>query len=58
MESCFKLLHLAKQILGEILSAVEIMDSECMRCLLENKQMKSVLTTNPAFTLLIETMGK
>ncbi|VDK31280.1 unnamed protein product [Gongylonema pulchrum] len=56
-ENCLKLLHLAKQMLGEILSVFEIMDSHCMRCLLENNQLKSVLTTNPSFTLLIETMG-
>ncbi|VDM96942.1 unnamed protein product [Thelazia callipaeda] len=56
-ESCLKILRLARGHLCEILSAVELMDLECMRCLWEKKQMKSVLTTNPAFTILIETMG-
>lgn len=56
-EGCREILHLAKQSLGEILSAFELMDSECMRCLLENESLPNVLTSNPPFNLLIETMG-
>lgn len=54
---CRKVLDLAKKNLGEILSAFELMDSECMKCLLENENLPNVLTSNPPFTLLIETMG-
>uniref|UniRef100_A0A915C694 D-2-hydroxyglutarate dehydrogenase, mitochondrial n=1 Tax=Parascaris univalens TaxID=6257 RepID=A0A915C694_PARUN len=54
---CREVLRLAKQYLGEVLSAFELMDSEAMRCLLENEKLHNVLTSNPPFNLLIEVMG-
>ncbi|VDK38716.1 unnamed protein product [Anisakis simplex] len=54
---CCEILTLAKRHLGEILSAFEFIDGASMQCLEENKNLKNVLTSNPSFNILIETMG-
>ncbi|KHN74246.1 D-2-hydroxyglutarate dehydrogenase, mitochondrial [Toxocara canis] len=54
---CCEILQLARRCLGEILSAFEFIDGSSMRCLEENKKMRNVLTSNPPFNVLIETMG-
>lgn len=54
---CRDILQLARLYLGEILSAFEFIDGASMRCLDENKKLRSVLTSNPPFNVLVETMG-
>uniref|UniRef100_F1L4I4 D-2-hydroxyglutarate dehydrogenase, mitochondrial n=1 Tax=Ascaris suum TaxID=6253 RepID=F1L4I4_ASCSU len=54
---CRDVLQLARLYLGEILSAFEFIDGASMRCLDENKKLRSVLTSNPPFNVLVETMG-
>jgi len=56
-ENVKKLLRSAKTHLCEILSSFELMDRETMECLEENEGLKSVLSTNPRFQVLIETSG-
>uniref|UniRef100_A0A914PB02 D-2-hydroxyglutarate dehydrogenase, mitochondrial n=1 Tax=Panagrolaimus davidi TaxID=227884 RepID=A0A914PB02_9BILA len=51
------ILRKAKTELSEILSSFELMDSETLKCLEENDGLKSVLPSNPAFAVLIETSG-
>uniref|UniRef100_A0A0N5AT80 D-2-hydroxyglutarate dehydrogenase, mitochondrial n=1 Tax=Syphacia muris TaxID=451379 RepID=A0A0N5AT80_9BILA len=54
---CRRLLLAAKSGLGEILSAFEMIDSEAMRCVVENESLSNVLPTNPPYNVIIETMG-
>ncbi|KAI1726728.1 FAD binding domain-containing protein [Ditylenchus destructor] len=54
---CCEILRTAKQMLGEILSSFELMDSDTLSCIKQNTGMDNVIATNPAFNLLIETSG-
>ncbi|KAE9549905.1 hypothetical protein FO519_006889 [Halicephalobus sp. NKZ332] len=56
-ENVKKLLRTAKIHLSEILSSFELMDRETLECLEENEGMKSVISTNPRFQVLVETSG-
>jgi FAD/FMN-containing dehydrogenase len=56
-EKCVTILRMAKQFLGEILSSFEFMDRESLRAIKENVGMGSVLQSDPAFNLLIESSG-
>uniref|UniRef100_A0A7E4V8E2 D-2-hydroxyglutarate dehydrogenase, mitochondrial n=1 Tax=Panagrellus redivivus TaxID=6233 RepID=A0A7E4V8E2_PANRE len=52
-----QLLRAAKTDLSEILSSFELLDAETMRCVKENTGLSSALSSQPPFTVLIETSG-
>ena len=54
---CLKVLSLTKQLLGEILSAFEVIDLEARRVVINNLQQAYPLEEESPFHLLIETSG-
>ncbi|CAJ0564874.1 unnamed protein product, partial [Mesorhabditis spiculigera] len=56
-DDCRKILRIAKEKLGEILSSFEMMDRGTMGVLKDNLEFDNVLRSDPPFNLLIETSG-
>ena len=54
---CLKVLSLTKQLLGEILSAFEVIDLEARRVVIDNLEQAYPLEEESPFHLLIETSG-
>uniref|UniRef100_A0A914ZHZ0 D-2-hydroxyglutarate dehydrogenase, mitochondrial n=1 Tax=Parascaris univalens TaxID=6257 RepID=A0A914ZHZ0_PARUN len=56
-EKCREIVRLSRSRLGEVLSALELIDANSMQCVLEDNSFHPVLRSNPAFYILVETIG-
>ncbi|KHN80771.1 D-2-hydroxyglutarate dehydrogenase, mitochondrial [Toxocara canis] len=56
-EKCREIVRLSKDRLGEVLSALEIIDEESMCCVLEDASFHKIFSSDHPFYILLETIG-
>ncbi|VDK60879.1 unnamed protein product [Anisakis simplex] len=54
-EKCREIVRMSKDRLGEVLSALELIDADSMQCVLQDHTFHKILNSNPPFYILIET---